>query len=192
MKKLPEIPPAVVSSDGPELPESQKTELIGRLEREGYRPISVDRAIITIEQVEPGDKCPKGWAADPLCITIHPDPDAGFATNPDVLWLHAGRSGLMDVYFRRGKGPTSRSIMKMVPVANIQVHDLLLGDDRARAMAIAQLLDGCVGPGFTVWSELRGEYRTDDELGRLAADVKAAVHRYLGRLKELSTDPGKS
>jgi hypothetical protein len=97
MRKYSEIEEA--KEDG-YVPSDEKALLIRELIKEGHKPISIDRAIAIVEQCEADDEFPPGWCAEPLRITIYPDPTLDDL--PVRIYLHAGRHGLMETISERG------------------------------------------------------------------------------------------
>lgn len=195
MKKLNETPVAWGNGE-PGDEDWDKDLLIERLLAEGHHPISVDRAVVVIEQCEPGDSHPPGWAEDPLRIRVYPDPDAGFGDEPDDLFVNAGRSGLMDLYLRRHERPTLRLLGVDHSVVE-RVHDT---SDLAGAHALLSLIQDSLTGYYS--KELRDQpyqdtsgrarhFRQvvatahDEELARRGRLLAEAVESYIERLEEL-------
>lgn len=181
MKKLNEIPQAWRNANLGDL-DWEKDKLIERLENEGHKTISVDRAVIVVEQCEDGDDFPKGWSADPLRVTVYPDPDAGFGSEPYYVFLHAGRAGLMDILLSEetGKGWRTSRLMRVDPETFESLCEInsLIPAKTLRRLA-QQTLSG-------YYRAQAGNLLTthhDEELGLLAGQVVDLLDRYIQRLE---------
>lgn len=194
VRKLKDLPRAWKNGDESD-PNWEKDRLIDRLESDGHRTISVERAVVIIEQCEEGDRFPTGWSQDPLKLTVHPDPDAGFGRQPDELYIHAGRSGLMDVHLRRPDGKR----FKLIPLEEDSSNaGILAASDLARVDAITELVRGGMSGYYQTHhldkvidrdrdgKEIRGECTTasyDEKLMELGTKVLEAMAEYRRHLE---------
>lgn len=194
MKKLQEIPPACGNAT-PDDTDWEKDRLIERLAAEGHKTISVDRAVLTIEQCERIDDFPKGWCEEPLRITVYADPDSGFCGH-DTLFVHAGRSGLMDVIVRRANGRQGKMFQLPIDAVNAA------GDsDFAQVAAISNLTQNYLtghyqkhrrnavidkrADGSPVRVEECIGVEFDEKLSELGTTVQQSIEAYLNRLRQI-------
>lgn len=179
MLKLSEIPIASGNS-----PDWDKDMLIEGLEKDGHKTISVDRAVLTIEQCENTDSFPEGMCDEPLCITIYPDPDAGFDPTPEKIYIHAIRSGTMEVFLVRNEIGESK-ISRLLPVDARSVKNLEAKtfSSAAKASCILQIVRENFGKGpSTLPSE------QSKELEQLGKEATEAVKKYVAKLELLSSN----
>ena len=182
MKKLNDIPRAWGNAE-PSDPEWEKDPLIERLEAEGHKTLSVDRAVIVIEQCEQGDDFPKGWSSDPLRITIYPDPDAGFGTEPDYLYVHAGRSGLMDILLSEATRD-GRRISRLVRVDREGWESLHEFSSEVSAKAVLRMAqEGLTGYYHAQAGDDAAKVKHDEELATLARQAQEAIETYVQKLR---------
>ena len=172
MKPMHRMTPAWGNA-GPEEPPWNKDRLIARLRAEGHAPISVSRAVLVIEQCETGDAFPEGWSENPIRVTVYPDPDAGFGDEPTHLVIHAGRSGLMQVFCSSSDG-----LLRLVAVDAAAVegtHDL---SSVVAVEAVLTLVTGTLSGLYMVRCENGARFEEDAELERLGAAAADAVRAY--------------
>ena len=184
MRRLEDIPRAWGNAEPDDL-DWDKDRLISDLEAAGHKPISIDRAVATVEQCERGDDFPPGWCNEPLMITVYPDPDAGFPEKPERVYLHAGRSGLMEVFLRSQVREKVR-IFRLRPLDAANAETL---DGFAPLARVEVLLDLCRDDltGHFEQSE-DGESATfchDEELERLGRSAQSAIRAYRDRLRSM-------
>lgn len=195
MKKLRDIPDARGNADQSDISDWEKDRLIQHLAHEGHKTISVDRAVLTIEQCEQGDDFPQGWSSEPLKVTFYADPDAGFSGH-DSLFLHAGRAGMMDVIVRRADGQVGKLIPLPIDAVNAAGES-----DFAEVSAILQLAQNYLtgyyqkhcrnrtidkrSDGTLVEVDECIETDCDQQLSELGATVRKSIEAYLERLRQI-------
>lgn len=182
MKPLHTVPPLTPQEAG------EKDALITRLLAEGQRPIGIDRAVVVVEQCEPGDDPIGGWSSDPLRVTVYPDPDAGFGDTPTALYVHAGRSGLMEVSVTRPGRPPQRMIA--LDAALVQdatglarpaaVRALRALIERSLTDTVARNTELATAAGTVPGARLQPE---GEELGVLRREALEAFARYAEALE---------
>lgn len=190
MKKLSEIPQASLGDgDFPLDDHDDKRELIARLEGQGHKTICVGRAVVTIEQCERGDEYPKGWVEDPLRLRVYPDPCCG-GEEPDEIYVHAHRMGVMEVFLKRGA--KNDPACRLVPIEAASVERASGFNPIIGVKAIQKLVDERMSGYYYQWRSdpasgrpFGGYPQHDEELARLAQDVKEAMARYLAKLRSL-------
>ncbi len=172
----------------PDDPHSEwgKDTLIAALEAQGLRPISVDRTLLVIEQCEPGDDFPAGRSADPLRLTIHPDPDADPVRGPDYVYIHAGRFGLMDIVVCREKQDGTYATDRCVYLDSERVEALRNSNTLVETETVLKIcreyltgcFEVCAGPDAAMTEH-------DEELEKLGQAAVAAVERYMEKLQTM-------
>lgn len=183
---MPDLHPAW-GNTGPDEPPWAKDRLIARLRDEGHTPISVSRAVCVVEQCDEGDSFPAGWSTNPLRITVHPDPDAGFGDEPTRLVIHGGRAGLMEVFTtvgdrtRRMVGVDAAAVAGIVDVSSLVTVEAIL-------TAIMPALSGY----YMVRTTERGfagacvEHDAElERLGQVATDAVRTYQRALAGMPDL-------
>jgi hypothetical protein len=194
VKKLQDIPNATGNST-PGDTDWEKDRLIERLAREGHKTISVDRAVLTIEQCEAGEDFPPGWCSEPLKVTVYADPDAGFG-GQDALFIHAGRSGLMDVLVQRANSQTGK--MVALPAQSVNA---CAESDFAQVAAILHLAQNYLTGYYQKHCRNRAidrradgspvqvaeciETDFDSQLSELGVATEGSIQAYLDRLREI-------
>lgn len=186
MKKLVEIPPAekndFPSTDGEE---SKKDRLIERLDDDGYKPISVDRAVVIITQAEVGDSFPEGWCQDPLRIVVYPDPDATGMEYPQELFIHCGRFGFMGAFLRFNWDEERSNTTRLTAIRKPVVSQQIWNGSNGAVKELLSLFDEYLTGDYTASGGDGAIRKHDPTLESLGQNARQAVQAYLDYLQSL-------
>ncbi len=129
MKRFDEIEPVKPEDSNPQGEPWESDILVATLIQQGHKPIAVGRAIMVVTQCEAGDDFPKGWSEEPLRIAIYGDTDVTGDEVPMELFLHGGRFGLMETFFRINRTDGSHDDRIMTPIDMPHGQDMLQNPD---------------------------------------------------------------